>query len=186
MGASFTYHFKSRHMYTFMHGLEHERYRLFSEVLEQGAARTTLFLIPAYLVQFNLVSRQDSLNYWHRRIKDCEKTMGVRDDHPVAVDVTQLNFVELSKRVQSITTNMAYMAWTCTNTTRQIEFLDEVAEQYYLQAIKNGVMEEEASRVRCTLIDTHAHLRSWNTGLQDRAEYLSKRGQSLVQTVSAV
>ena len=31
--------------------------------------------------------------------------------------------------------------------------------------------------------ETHAQLRVWNEGIIDRAEYLSKRGQALVQTV---
>jgi len=67
-----------------------------------------------------------------------------------------------------------------------LDFLDQVAKRYRTQAHANKIAEDESVEVELLLLDSHAHMRSWNAGLEDRAEYLSKRGQALVQTVSSI
>lgn len=47
----------------------------------------------------------------------------------------------------------------------------------------HGFSNSEVDDLEATLNQAHAHLRVWNEGILDRAEYLSKRGQALVQTV---
>jgi hypothetical protein len=65
-----------------------------------------------------------------------------------------------------------------------LDFLDQVAKRYKRQADANKISEDDSTEIEQLLLDTHSELRSWNAGLEDRAEYLSKRGQALVQTVS--
>lgn len=64
-----------------------------------------------------------------------------------------------------------------------LAFLDEVAGRYGRMAVGNGMRVEEAESVERVLREANAHLREWNEGLAERAEYVSKRGQALVQTV---
>jgi hypothetical protein len=58
-----------------------------------------------------------------------------------------------------------------------------VAEKYAAMAVVDGIEKDEAQEIKLLLLETHAHLRSWNHGLEGWAEYLSKRAQALVQTV---
>lgn len=67
---------------------------------------------------------------------------------------------------------------------RQLDFLNDIAERYHSQAIKNGISIGEATEVKSLLLETYAQLWSWNAGLDDLAEYLLKRVQALVQTMS--
>jgi hypothetical protein len=184
VGASFTYHFQSRHMYVFMHGLASINYDRFSYAIEEGAASTTAFLIPSIIVRYNLEQRVKALNLWQDKIYWHERKLGIRFDHHDNPDLANIDFTTLSKDLNAANTNLAYIVWSCKSTTRMLDFLDQVAMRYRTQATQNEVPDDEAAEIEILLLDSHAHMRSWNAGLEDRAEYLSKRGQALVQTVS--
>jgi hypothetical protein len=183
VGASFTYHFPSRHMYVFMHGLASINYDRFSYAIQEGAASITTFLIPSIIVRYNLEQRVVSLKLWQDKIYWHERKLGIRFDHHDNPDLASIDFTILSKDLNAANTNLAYIAWSCKSTTRMLDFLDQVAKRYRTQAMNNGFSDDEATEIELLLLDSHAHMRSWNAGLEDRAEYLSKRGQALVQTV---
>ncbi|KAG9193670.1 hypothetical protein G6011_03705 [Alternaria panax] len=183
VGASFTYDFSTSHMYIFMHGLASNNYDRLSYTIEQGAASESAFLIPSIIVRFNLERIVKALNLWQDRIYWHERKLGIRFDHHDNPEISSIDFSTLSKDLNAANTNLAYIVWCCKSTTRMLNFLDQVAERYRRQAIANKMMEEKSAAIEQLLLDTHAHMRSWNAGLEDRAEYLSKRGQALVQTV---
>ncbi|KAH7396402.1 hypothetical protein BKA66DRAFT_455045 [Pyrenochaeta sp. MPI-SDFR-AT-0127] len=183
VGTSFTYHFPTRHMYLFMHGLANVSFDDLSYSIQWGAASATAFLIPSIVIQRNLEQRLKALNLWQDKIYWHERRLGIRFDHHDNPDLATIDFTNLSKDLNAANTNLAYILWSCKSTTRQLEFLNMVVKRYRAQAIANGTTPEEVSNVEIILLDAHAHLRSWNNGLEDRAEYLSKRGQALVQTV---
>ncbi|KAJ4323391.1 hypothetical protein N0V94_001863 [Neodidymelliopsis sp. IMI 364377] len=64
--------------------------------------------------------------------------------------------------------------------------MDSVTVRYRALAIENGIPDYEAFEVEQSLLDSHAYLRSWNQGLADRVEYLSKRLQALSQSPGQV
>ena len=167
-----------------MHGLASRNYDHFSHAIEAGAANTTAFLVPSMIVRYNLEQRLNALNLWQDRVYWHERKLGIRFDHHDNPDLTSIDFTTLTKDLNAANTNLAYVAWSCKSTARMLEFLDRVATRYEAQAIKNSVSADDASETKHLLLETHAHLRSWNTGLEERAEYLSKRGQALVQTAS--
>ncbi|KAF2789792.1 hypothetical protein K505DRAFT_89541 [Melanomma pulvis-pyrius CBS 109.77] len=183
-GASFTYHFKSRRMYAFIHGLQSSRIGLFPEWLEQGAARETFFLIPSIILQQNLRRGVESLNVWHDDIYRLESLLGIRHDasHTTSYPRT-MDFTRLSRDLNMITTNLAFYTWDCKTNVRLLNFLDEIARRYRVLAVRNGHKETNAADIERVLLETHEHLRCWNAGLADRVEYLTKRGQALVQSV---
>lgn len=171
-------------MYVFMHGLEGSGINQVPEWLEEGAARETFFLIPSLILHRNLERSLAFLNKEHDKIYRTELLLGVRNDGPgPAPALTALDFTELSVTLNSITTNLAFVAWQCKTNMRTIDFLDEIARRYRVLAIKNGHDKASVADVERVLSETHDYLRSWNLSQSDRAEYLSKRGQALVQTV---
>jgi hypothetical protein len=186
IGASFAYHFPTKHMYIYMHGLACRSYESFSRLVEDGAANDTVFLIPSIVMQSNLEQRLRVLNMWQDKIFWSERKLGIRLDYHDNTDPVSVNYTALSKELNAANDGAAYIAWGCKSTTRQLAFMDKVAKRYRTQALKNGILEEEAIDTEQLLLDTHANLRSWNTGLEDRAEYLSRRGQAVVQTVSTL
>jgi hypothetical protein len=186
VGASFTYHFPSKHMYMYIQGLASQNYSKFSEVVEKGAVRNSAFLIPSIFFQVNLEQRLDALNLWHDKIYWSERKLGIRFDHHDNTDAANVDYTLLSKDLNAASINIAYIIWSGKNMSRQLTFMDEIAERYKIQAAKNGVPDGEAESARHLLVERHAQLRSWNQGLEDRAEYMSKRAQALVQTVSIV
>ncbi|KAF1833979.1 hypothetical protein BDW02DRAFT_355030 [Decorospora gaudefroyi] len=183
ISASFTYHFPSKHMYIFMHGLASINYDRFSYAIQGGAASATAFLVPSVVVRYNLEQRVKALNLWQDKIYWHERKLGIRFDHHDNPDLANIDFATLSKDLNAANTNLAYIVWSCKSTTRMLDFLDQVAKRYRTQGTANGVSIDEVSEVELLLLEAHAHMRSWNAGLEDRAEYLSKRGQALVQTV---
>ncbi|KAH8731933.1 hypothetical protein GQ44DRAFT_698214 [Phaeosphaeriaceae sp. PMI808] len=183
IGASFTYHFPSKQVYLFIHGLAHMNYDRFLYSIENGAVAESAFLIPSLIVQFNLEERLKALNLWQDKIYWNERKLGIRFDHHDNPDPTSVDYNTLSKDLNAANTNLAYVSWSCKNTIRQLDFMDEVANLYRSKAVRNGTSYEQAAEVEKMLLEAHAHLRSWNHGLNDRAEYLSKRSQALVQTV---
>lgn len=184
VGASFTYHFPTKHMYIYTHGLASSNYDRFAHIIEHGAAKESAFLIPSIIVQCNLEQRLKALNLWQDKVYWNERKLGIRFDHHDNPDPTSIDYSTLSRDLNAANINLAYVAWSCKNTTRQLEFMDEVSKRYRTQAVRNGIPNQEAAEVQRLLLGTHAHLRAWNNGLEDRADYLSKRAQALVQTVS--
>ncbi|KAI4917143.1 hypothetical protein J4E90_003650 [Alternaria incomplexa] len=183
VSASFTYDFSARHMYIFMHGLASYNYDRFSSVIEEGASSASAFLVPSIIIRHNLVRRVKALNLWQDKIYWFERRVGIRYDHQDNPELSSIDFSTLSKGLNGATINIAHITWLCKSTTRMLDFLDEVTKRYRKQAIANNVSEDDAIEIEQLLNDSHAHMRSWNTGLEDRAEYLSKRGQALVQTI---
>jgi FMN-dependent NADH-azoreductase len=171
-------------MYVFMHGLASNNYDRFSYAIQQGASSTSAFLIPSMIVRFNLEQRVKALNLWQDKIYWHERRVGIRFDHHDNPKLSSIDFSTLSKDLNAANTNLAYAMWSCKSTTRMLDFLDQVAKRYKTQAIANKTSEEDATEMEQLLIESHAQMRSWNAGLEDRTEYLSKRGQALVQTVS--
>tara|TARA_R110002003_G_scaffold175_2_gene14137 strand:- start:385 stop:990 length:606 start_codon:yes stop_codon:yes gene_type:complete len=184
-GASFTYHFPSKHMYVFMHGLASANYDRFASIIQDGAAKDSAFLIPSIMLQFRLEQLSKALNLWHDKVYWNERKLGIRFDHHDNPDPASIDYTTLSKDLNAANTNLAYVDWSCKTIARQLDFMDGIAHHFRSLAVRNGTKDDEASDTEHLLLETHAHLRSWNTGLVDRAEYLSKRGQALVQTVRA-
>ncbi|USP72805.1 hypothetical protein yc1106_00079 [Curvularia clavata] len=182
-GLSLTYHFPSRHMYVFMHGLATYNLDQFMQNIQDGAANASAFLIPSIIVRYNLNLLGKVITRWHDMIYWHERTLGIRFDHHDNVDLASLDFTSLSKNLNAANTQLAYIAWSCRSTARLLDFMDQVTERYRQKALAHNEPEDEVSHITHLLFETHAHLRSWNTGYQDRTEYLSKRGQALVQTV---
>lgn len=143
------------------------------------------FLVPSIIVRFNLEQRVKALNLWQDKIYWNERRIGIRFDHYDNPELSSIDFSTLSKDLNAVNTNLAFIVLLCKSTTRMLEFLDQVARRYKRQADNNGVPEDESTEIEQLLLDTNSELRSWNVGLEDRAEYVSKRGQALVQTVSA-
>jgi hypothetical protein len=171
-------------MYVFMHGLEGSGIDQVPEWLENGAARETFFLIPSLILHTNLEKSLAFLNQEHDKIYSLELLLGVRNDGPgSAPALTALDFTELSVTLNYITTNLAFVAWQCKTNVRTIDFLDEIVKQYRVLAIKNGHGKATVADVERVLSKTHDYLRCWNLSQSDRVEYLSQRGQALVQTV---
>jgi len=173
-------------MYIFMHGLATHNYDRFANAIQQGAASTSAFLIPSIIVQFNLERAVQALNSWHDKIYWHERKLGIRFDHHDNPPLSSIDFGKLSRDINAANTNLARIVLSCKSITRMLDFLDQVAKRYRIQAQANKIAEDESVEVEQLLLDSHAHMRSWNAGLEDRAEYLSKRGQALVQTVSSM
>jgi hypothetical protein len=140
--------------------------------------------VPSIIVRFNLEQRVKALNLWQDKIYWNERRVGIRFDHHDNPELSSIDFGMLSKDLNAANINLAFAVLLCKSTTRMIDFLDQVARRYKKQADNNGVSEDESSEIEQLLLDTNSELRSWNAGIEDRAEYLSKRGQALVQTVS--
>jgi hypothetical protein len=171
-------------MYMYIHGLASQNYSNFSTDVENGAASESAFLVPSVIVQFNLEIRLKALNLWQDKIYWSERKLGIRFDHHDLPDLAGVDCIMLSKDLNAANINIAYSLWSGKNVSRQLTFMDDIAKQYKIQAIRNGVADEQAEAVKQLLMDRHAQLRSWNHSLEDRAEYVSKRAQALVQTAS--
>jgi hypothetical protein len=169
-----------------MHGLATNNYDRFSYAIQNGAAKTSAFLIPSIIIRINLERRVQGLNYWQDKIYWHERKLGIRFDHHDNPELSSIDFSTLSKDLNAANTNLAHIVWSCRSTTRMLDFLDQVAKRYRTMADYNKITEDESTEIEQLLLDSHAHMRSWNAGLEERAEYLSKRGQALVQTVSIV
>jgi hypothetical protein len=170
-------------MYMYTHGLASDQYSHFASMIEGVNTLPSTLIIPSLVVQHNLSERLRALNRWQDDIYVNERKLGVRFDHADNPDPVGIDYTRLSKDLNAASINLAYVLWSCKNTARQLDFLDEVAKRYRTQAGMNDIADEHAAEVEHLLHDTHANLKSWNEGLRDRAEYLSQRVQALVQTV---
>ena len=162
VGVSFTYHFPSKYMYSFIHGLASKNYDRFSNIIEAGAASDSAFLIPSIILQFSLEERPKTLNLWQDKVYWNERKLGIRFDHHDNPDLVSIDYTTLSKDLNAANTNIAYFLWSCKTTARQLAFMDEIAKRYRTQGVRNGMPDEQAAEVEQMLLESHAHLRSWN------------------------
>jgi hypothetical protein len=167
IGASFTYHSPTRHMYMYIHGLASREFQHFTFLVQRSNTLTSTLLIPSLIVQFNLEEILRALDVWQDKVYVDERKLGVRFDHHDNPDPVGIDYTILSKDLNAANINLAYIVWSCKNTTRQLAFLDEVAERYRAQAGTNGVDDEHAAEVEHVLHDTHANLKSRNDGMMD-------------------
>ncbi|CAI6304460.1 unnamed protein product [Periconia digitata] len=183
-GASFTYHFPTRHMDVFLHCRNDFRWGQRITSIERNASELkTPFLIPSLLIRHSISFRLMALDSFHERIYQLERKLNIRYDEHSLIDFMSTNFEMMTKDVNKLSTNLGFHVWAVKSTRRELDFLDGVAEKYYDMAVNNGGDHEEAEAVKCQLLENQAYLRSWNKSIEERAEYLSKRAQALVQTV---
>ncbi|CAN9227029.1 unnamed protein product [Alternaria sp. RS040] len=160
------------------------RHRSPKAMRKQYLSKEQGYIVPSIIVRFNLEQRVKALNLWQDKIYWNERRIGIRFDHYDNPELSSIDFSMLSKDLNAVNTNLAFIVLLCKSTTRMLEFLDQVARRYKRQADDTGIPEDESTEIEQLLLDTNSELRSWNAGLEDRAEYVSKRGQALVQTVS--
>jgi hypothetical protein len=184
VSAALTFEFKTRRSYAFIHGIPCKAYdTLINDIPDYGKIETPL-LIPVMIIERNLERWVMYLDNLHEQLYDYERTLGIRYGESRPADPRNVDFTKFSQSLNSLTTNLSYAAWACKATARHLDFLDLVITRYGTQAARHGIPQEHLDDVQDIFQDTHAHLRSWNEGIQDRVEYLLKRGQALVQTVS--
>lgn len=171
-------------MYIFVHGIDSANHEALSHDFENHALRETSFLIPSSIVRYNLEQRVESLNHWHNRLYWHGRKLGTKFDDPLKSDPAKLDYGTLSKDLNAANARLAYAIWACKATARQLDFMDSAAKRYREQSIRHELPEDQANEIEAMLVETHVHLRVWNKGILDRAEYLSERGQALVQTVT--
>lgn len=58
--------------------------------------------------------------------------------------------------------------------------MGSLAQRYRVGAVRKGLAEDRTIEIEASIIETHAHLRSWNQVISDRAEYLPQRSQAPV------
>jgi hypothetical protein len=118
-----------------MHGLASKNYELVSCLIEEGAVNDTAFLIPSIVIQFNLEKRVKALNVWQDETYWNERKLGIGFDHHDNTDSASINYTTLSKDLNATNTNLAYIAWSCKSTARQLAFMDQVATRYREQTL---------------------------------------------------
>ncbi|KNG51805.1 hypothetical protein TW65_00996 [Stemphylium lycopersici] len=119
---------------------------------------------------------------WQEEIGRLERGLGTRRDHG-SPDLVSIDCTTLSKNINCVNTKLAYIAWACESTARILAFLSRVTDRDQKQATIHHEPEDDIYNITNVLLETHDLLRCWNTELQDKTKYLSKRGQALVQTV---
>jgi hypothetical protein len=178
-------------MYVFLQSYEGlgKTFESFPEMVGKeklGTSEKSPFLLPSLLIREHLRTRLSSLDEKQDQIYVLEQTMGIRIDQSMQVDIRSLNFSSMTRELNGLNSNLAWTLHSCRRTKRLLEFMDSIAAKYRSKAIANGYSECEAVEVEQMLLDAHAYLRSWNNGLSDRIEYLSKRVQALSQSVRPV
>ncbi|KAJ4293676.1 hypothetical protein N0V90_008960 [Kalmusia sp. IMI 367209] len=156
-GASFTYHFPTRHMYAFVHYYESPPYVDMQLATENEAFRETPFLMPLFLLQVDMEQRYQFTTSAHSTLFALEVQAGIRDSQK---NQSFIDFSALSKNISFFIGNLALVTWACKTMRRQLEFMGEVAQKYHEQALANGVEIEEADRVRLLLENNLKELRA--------------------------
>lgn len=175
-------------MYVFLQTYETVGSQTFTEAVDVsrfGTSGQSPFLIPSAIIKHHLETRVQELDEKKDEIFQLECAMGVRRDYLKHVDVTMIDYSDMSRAINSLNSNLAWTMHSCKRTKRLLDFLDSVTIRYTTQAAANGIPQDEIFEVEQLLVNSHAYLRSWNQGLADRVEYLSKRLQALSQSVSA-
>ncbi|KAF2269314.1 hypothetical protein CC78DRAFT_277396 [Lojkania enalia] len=181
--ASFTYHFRNRTMYIFMNTSYPPDYHELVSRLKRGAVKSSFFLIPSQIDKIKLEYCSRLLDSCNGRLIHDERTLGIRFDTMHSADLSSVDYRKITHIVNVLQADLAWLIWECNCIARRLDFLDEVAERYRQQAVRNGYSEDEVAEVENLLLEAHAHLRSWNIGILDRAEYLSRRAHALTQVV---
>jgi hypothetical protein len=184
--ASFTYSFENRCMYIYLHTANFVDAPLFSnsiDICKFGGSGPSPFLLPSAIVKDRLQKEVRRLVWADDEIAQHERSMGVTRDYHSDVDVRTVDYSALSRAINSLNTNLAWTAHSCKCTERLLQFMDSVVVRYRALATENGISNDEALEVEQSLLNSHAFLRSWNHGLIDWQEYLSKRLQALSQNV---
>jgi hypothetical protein len=187
--ASFTYDFASRCMYVFLQTYGTEGGPSFSEdvnIRRFGNQDQSPFLIPSAMVKAHLETRVRSLERKKEEIYQLEHGMGVRQDFPNKVNLYQLDYDYLTRQINKLNSDLAWTTHSCRRIGRLLDFMDCIATRYEEQANLAGVSSVEFLGVGRQLRNSHAYLRSWNLGIEERVEYLSKRLQALSQSVSSI
>jgi hypothetical protein len=144
----------------------------------------TPFLIPSAFIKNHLELRVQSLHETKEDIWQLECRMGVRRDHPVATDPLTVDFDNTTKEINALNAGLAWTLHSCRRTQHLLDFMDSVSLRYAMQAAANNVSAVEVAEVQLSMQGSHAYLRSWNQGIVDRVDYLTKRLQALSQSVS--
>lgn len=175
-------------MYVFLQTYEKVDSQPFSEAIDLGRFGLdghSPFLIPSAIVKHHLETRVRSLDKKKDEIFQLECTMGLRRDFLGFVDITTIDYTDMSRAINTLNSHLAWTMHFCKRTKRLLDFLDSVAIRYGSQAKTNGIPQDEILETEQLLINSHAYLRSLNQGLADCVEYLTKRLQALSQSVSA-
>lgn len=165
-----------------MHSLAATNFDQLSHDIEQGAANASAFLAPSCFIRHSLDQLRILLASWQEEIGRLERGLGTRRDHD-SPDLVSIDCTTLSKNINCVNTKLAYIAWACESTARILAFLSRVTDRYQKQATVHHEPEDDIYNITNILLETHDLLRCWNTELQDKTKYLSKRVQALVQTV---
>jgi hypothetical protein len=144
----------------------------------------TPFLVPSAIMKNHLELRVESLNETKEDIWQLECRMGVRRDHPVATDPLTVDFDNTTKEINALNGLLAWTLHSCRRIEQILDFMDSISLRYAIQAAANNVSATEISEVQLSMKGSHAYLRSWNQGILDRVEYLTKRLHALSQSVS--
>lgn len=160
---------------------------LIVDAIDMGRFATngsTPFLVPSAIVKDHLELRVQSLHETKEDIWQLECRMGVRRDHPVATDPLTVDFDDTTRKINALNAGLAWTLHSCRRTEQILDFMDSISMRYATQAAANSVSAAEITEVQLSMQGSHAFLRSWNQGIVDRVEYLTKRLQALSQSVS--
>lgn len=178
-------------MFIFLHCQHYSNWgKILVAIRRNSQDLKTPFLIPSLIIRFNLDHQIVDLDFVHEQIYESERSLNIRYDEHSAISLNNtslfmnMNFERMTKSVSRLSTNLGHLAWSVKERKRQLDFLDDVAERYLVIAAKNGFDRAEAEEVKNQLLENQEYLRCWNKNVEERIEYLSKRAQQLVQTVS--
>ncbi|KAJ4346690.1 uncharacterized protein N0V89_010622 [Didymosphaeria variabile] len=181
-GATFTYHFPTRHMYAFIHMYEIPPYIdvIPSLASSLSSPNSTPFLIPLFLLHVDAEQRYKFITNAHATLFSLEIQAGVRES---ANDREETDFTALSKDLSYFIGNLSLVDWACKTMTRQLEFIGEVKKRYRTQATLSGLGEEEIENTTRVMEDGLDSLGCLNKSIEEQTECLSQRAQALIQTV---
>ncbi|KAF3000720.1 hypothetical protein E8E13_003248 [Curvularia kusanoi] len=183
--ASFTYSFPQRCMYIFLqteagnsesvlHAIDMSRF---------ASKDHTPFLIPSAIVKHHLEVRVEALSDKKEDIWQLECKMGVRRDHPVIANPLTVDLEDTTRQINALNANLAWTLHSCRRTEEILNFMDSMVSRYATQAAANNVSATEIADVKRIMQNSHTYLHSWNRGVADRVDYLTKRLQALSQSV---
>ncbi|KAF7590823.1 hypothetical protein BBP40_002346 [Aspergillus hancockii] len=183
--ASFSYSVKSRRAYVFLHGIRTPLMERFIRRVQgpNPIPLNTFWSIPSILIELYLQRTLDSLNEQHDNIFVIERATRVRWDSDRYASLEDIDLVKLTRDINFTTTHLAHQDMSFKTYRPMLEFLDECVKRYSALAVVNGDSKERVARVESTVLEKQDYLRSWIDGMHRRAEYLSQRGQALVETI---
>jgi hypothetical protein len=173
-------------MYVLLHTGSYGSFSI-SEAINLGRFTTkecSPFLIPSSFVKHHLETRVQSLSAMKENIFQLELRMGVRHDHVGTANPLTMDLDDTTRQINKLNADLEWTMYSCKWVEQLLNFMDSVARRYATQAEVNNVSAGEVADVQRAMQDSHAFLRSWNRGIIDRADYLTKRLQALSQSVS--